>query len=147
METCFVDTNIWLYAFIESQDKSKSVSAKSTILNNSNIAVSSQVINEVCVNLIKKAKFDENTIQQLIESFYSKYQVIEIGRAELLKASEIRLRHQFSYWDSLIVASALMAGARVLYSEDMNTSLVVENKLKIVNPLSGDKPPNIGDPK
>ncbi len=147
METCFVDTNIWLYAFIESQDRHKSVSAKSTILSNSGIVISSQVINEICVNLIKKAKFDEVTIQQLIESFYSKYQVVEIGRAELLKASELRLRHQFSYWDSLIVASALMAGAKALYSEDMDTSLVVENRLKIVNPFIGSEPPNSGEPE
>lgn len=136
METCFVDTNIWLYAFIESQDKDKSVSAKSIIQGNHRIIISSQIINEVSVNLIKKAKFDEVSIQQLIESFYDKYAVIEIGRTELLKASELRLRHRFSYWDSLIVACAALSGSSVLYSEDMDTSLVVENRLKIVNPLS-----------
>lgn len=137
MDTCFIDTNIWLYAFIESQDKAKSASAKVVIQGNHRIIASSQIINEVSVNLIKKAKFDEASIQQLIESFYAKYPVIEVGRAELLKASELRSRHKFSYWDSLIVACALLSGASVLYSEDMDTSLIVENSLKIVNPLSG----------
>lgn len=137
MDTCFIDTNIWLYAFIESQDKAKSASAKAVIQGNHRIIASTQVINEVSVNLIKKAKFDETSIQQLIESFYAKYPIMEAGRAELLKASELRSRHKFSYWDSLIVACALLSGASVLYSEDMDTSLVVENGLKIVNPLSG----------
>lgn len=137
MDTCFIDTNIWLYAFIESQDKAKSASAKAVVQANHRIIASSQIINEVSVNLIKKAKFDETSIQQLIESFYAKYPVIEAGRAELLKASELRARHKFSYWDSLIVACALLSGASVLYSEDMDTSLVVENSLKIVNPFSG----------
>ncbi|MGE0884434.1 MAG: hypothetical protein AB7P14_12890 [Blastocatellales bacterium] len=53
----------------------------------------------------------------------------------MLKASALRSRHQFSFWDSQIVAAALSVGAEVLYSEDMDTTLVVENKLKIVNPL------------
>ena len=136
MDACFIDTNIWLYAFLESQDNDKSVSAKAIIEGNHRIIASSQVINEVSVNLIKKANFDEASIQQLIESFYAKYPIMEIGRAELLKASELRSRHQFSYWDSLIVACALLSGASVLYSEDMETALLVENKLRIVNPLS-----------
>lgn len=128
MDTCFIDTNVWLYAFIESQDQDKSISAKAVIQGNYKIVVSSQIINEVSVNLIKKAKFEEASIQQLIESFYTKYQVVEVGRTELLKASELRSRHQFSYWDSLIVSCALLAGASVLFSEDMNTSLMVESK-------------------
>ncbi len=147
MDTCFIDTNIWLYAFIESQDQDKSLSAKAIIQGNYKIVVSSQIINEVSVNLIKKAKFDEPSIQHLIESFYAKYQVMEVGRAELLKGSDLRVRYQFSYWDSLIVACALLSGAAVLYSEDMNNSLMIENKLKIVNPLVGAVSPNSGESK
>lgn len=131
---CFVDTNIWLYAFIESQDKDKSALAKQVIQNN-DIVVSTQVINEICVNLLKKAKLAEADIQSLIESFYSKYTVAAIGLNVLLKASQLRQRHQFSFWDSLIAACALAEGTTILYSEDMDTSLVVGNKLKIVNPL------------
>ena len=131
---CFVDTNIWLYAFIESQDQDKSALARQVIQHN-DIIVSTQVINEVCVNLIKKAKFDEADLQNLIESFYSKYTVALISREALLKASALRQRYQFSFWDSLIVSCALAEGATILYSEDLDTSLLVENRLRIVNPL------------
>lgn len=131
---CFVDANIWLYAFIESQDKGKSALAKQVIQNNE-IVVSTQVINEVCVNLLKKAKLAEADIQSLIESFYSRYTVAAIDLTVLIKASQLRLRHQFSFWDSLIVACALAEGATILYSEDMDTSLVVKNRLSIINPL------------
>jgi predicted nucleic acid-binding protein len=105
---CFVDSNIWLYAFIESQDKDKSARAKQVIQDH-DVVVSTQIINEVCVNMLKKAKLPET--------------------------EELRERHQFSFWDSLIVACALAEGATILYSEDMDTSLVVEKTLKIVNPL------------
>lgn len=94
---CFVDTNVWLYAFIQTQDQDKTAIAKTTIYS-SEIVISSQVINEVCVNLIKKARFDEVSIRNLIESFYDKYHVTGISKAILIKASELREGDRFSYW-------------------------------------------------
>ena len=132
---CFVDTNVWLYAFIPSQDPDKSDQAKA-IIRHSDIIVSSQVINEICVNLIKKAQFDEPAIQRLINSFYNRYNVTIVDKTTLLKASELRERLQLSFWDSSIVSSALLGGAEILYSEDMADGLLVENRLRIVNPFS-----------
>lgn len=76
----FVDSNIWLYALIESQDKAKSARAWQA-LQQDNLCLSTQVINEVCLNLIKKAGMAEADIQNLIECFYSKYIVAIISRA------------------------------------------------------------------
>ena len=106
--------------------------------------MSTQVINEACVNLIKKAHFSEQQIQQLIESFYAKYIVVELSKPLLLKASALRGQHALSFWDSIIVASALSTKATVLYSEDMQDGLVVENRLRIVNPFKG--PPQVTAP-
>ena len=95
---CFIDSNIWLYAFIETQDTDKSGVAKSVIQNrNIAITVSTQIINEVCVNLIRKAHFSEKKIRELVESFYNKYNVLEISKENLLKASEIREHHNFFF--------------------------------------------------
>lgn len=87
-------------------------------------------------NLIKKARFDEVSIRSLIESFYGKYHVAGVGQEVLLKGSELRDRHRFSYWDSLIVACALLEGATIVYSEDMQSGLVIENRLQIINPFA-----------
>jgi predicted nucleic acid-binding protein len=95
---CFIDSNVWLYAFIKSQDQDKTAIAKATIQSNE-IALSSQVISEVCVNLIKKARFDEASIRNLIESFYRKYRVVTISHAILLEASRLRERYRFAYWE------------------------------------------------
>ena len=134
---CFVDSNIWLYAFVQGADTDdKHQKSKALILaNKETIAVSTQVVNEVCVNLLKKAVFDEYLIQDLIVSFYRDYQVIEVNYDTLLKASELRKRYGFSFWDSSIVASALQADASILFSEDMQDGLIVAEKLEIVNPL------------
>jgi predicted nucleic acid-binding protein len=138
--SCFVDTNIWLYAFVEGDDLRKSARAKSLLEASRAVVVSPQVINEVCVNLIKKAQFSEQQVQQLIESFYAKYIVVEVSKALLLKASILREQYAFSFWDSTIVSSALQAGTSVLYSEDMQAGLVVENRVLIINPFDNLQP-------
>ena len=46
-----------------------------------------------------------------------------------------RLNYSFSYWNSLIVTSAINSECSVLYSEDMQDGLQVHNKLEIINPL------------
>ncbi len=132
---CLIDSNIWLYAFIETQNADKSSIANSVIQNKDiSIVVSTQIINEVCVNLIKKADFSEEKIRELIGNFYNKYDVIGIEREILFKSSKMREQHNFSFWDSLILASALYAGAENLYSEDMQDGFVIE-KTKIINPF------------
>jgi predicted nucleic acid-binding protein len=131
----FVDSNIWLYAFIKNiKETHKSEISQKIILSN-NIVISTQVLNEVCVNLIKKAKFTEDNIQELVQDFYSNYQVIDIDSMILISASKLRHNYSFSYWDSLIVASALKAKVEILYSEDMQNGLVVDKRLKVINPF------------
>jgi predicted nucleic acid-binding protein len=44
-------------------------------------------------------------------------------------------QYQLQYYDSVIVAAALEAGAEVLYLEDMTDGHIVDRTLKIVNPF------------
>lgn len=97
--------------------------------------VSVQVINEVCVNLIKKAGFSESQISQLIASFIENYQVIELEQDTLMTASDLRRRYSVSFWDSLVISCALQAHVPVLYSEDLQHEQVIEDRLKIINPF------------
>jgi predicted nucleic acid-binding protein len=137
LEICSVDTNIWLYAFIEGDNRQKSPRAKLLIEASRDIVISVQVINEVCVNLIKSAQFSEQQVQQLIESFYAKNLVVELNKPLLLKAWALQEQYAFSFWDSTIVASALYAYASVLYSEAMQDGLSIENRMRVINPFKG----------
>ena len=130
----FVDTNIWLYAFLDTGETDKSFRARE-LFQETMPMLSVQVVNEVCVNLIKKADFPEGQIYQLIESFYEKYPMVEMDESILLSTSELRQEYAFSFWDSMVVACALASGAELLYSEDMQHGLVVRDVLKIVNPF------------
>src|SRR5688572_1147275 len=102
-ERVFVDTDVRLYAFVAG-DPSKSATAAS-LLQRSQMAVSAQMINEVCVNLKRKARLSESDIRALIESFYVKCLVVPLDKEVLLAASSLRERYSLSFWDSTIVAS------------------------------------------
>jgi predicted nucleic acid-binding protein len=58
----------------------------------------------------------------------------------------LREQYAFSFWDSLIVSSALHAEAAVLYSEDMQDGLVVEKRVRIINPFK-QRPPTGTQPQ
>jgi predicted nucleic acid-binding protein len=132
-DSCFVDSNIWLYAFIEGDPEKKDIAQ--SLIKNAKPVISSQVINEICVNLIRQAKLPEAQISELIETFYQKYDVVELHKDLLLVASQLRQDYAFSYWDSLIVAAAFASGAKILYSEDMQHGLIIHENLEIRNPF------------
>ena len=133
-QRCFVDTNVWLYAFITTSESQKLETAKA-VVKRRDLVISTQVVNETCVNLLKKAFLSEEQIRQLVRSFYEKYIVVSVERQTLLRASELREQYSFSYWDSVIVAAALGATCRVLYTEDMQNGLEIAGQLTIVNPF------------
>ena len=45
------------------------------------------------------------------------------------------MRYGFAVYDAMVVAAALLSGAEVLYSEDLQHALRVERKLTIRNPF------------
>lgn len=130
----FIDTNIWLYAFLNTDEPKKSALAKE-LLQQTEPILSVQVINEICVNLIKKADFNEEQISQLIEALYEKYPIVEIDETILLTASDLRQEYALSFWDSMIIACALAGSVEILYSEDMQHGLVIRENLQIKNPF------------
>ncbi len=130
----FADTNIWLYAFIRGQSAEKTPVAQS-IISNRRFIISTQVISEVCVNLVRKASFSEPQIRELIAAFFQNHTVILPNEETLLAASRLREQHGLAYWDSLLISAALSAGATQFYSEDMQDGRVFEGRLQIVNPF------------
>ncbi|MBF2055951.1 MAG: PIN domain-containing protein [Cyanobacterium sp. T60_A2020_053] len=133
---CFVDSNIWLYAFsTNDKEENKRILAKQ-LIQEKEIVISTQVVNEVSFNLFKKHKLDESSILNLINSFYNRYQIIQFNQNIYELASNVRGKYCFSFWDSLIIASALFADVNIFYSEDMQHKLTIEKKLTIINPFN-----------
>ncbi|MBW4566388.1 MAG: PIN domain-containing protein [Mojavia pulchra JT2-VF2] len=136
----FVDTNVWLYRLFDDQkiefaERERKRNIAITITDAEGIIISTQVVNEISNNLLKKAAFNEEQVKAVIQSLYRRCTVVEFNLTIFESASNLRSRFNFSFWDSLIVACALAAGASILYSEDMQDGLVVDSQLQIVNPF------------
>jgi len=134
----FVDSNIWLYRFIvnpnDSDARAKQQIATS-ITSQENLVISTQVVNEVCSNLIRKAKFDNSQIQSLVEDLGLGCEILPVSFATIQYAVKLRDCYLFSFWDSIIIASAILGDITILYSEDMQDSLIIEDTLQIINPF------------
>ncbi|MBC5796393.1 PIN domain-containing protein [Sphaerospermopsis sp. LEGE 00249] len=138
MTKYFIDSNIWLYRFILNSSDSNAIKKQqiaTTITSQENLLISTQVINEVCANLIRKAGFDNSQIKTLTEEFAQGCEILPVSLETIQYAAKLRDNYSLSFWDSLIVASAILGKANILYSEDMQHSLMINNTLQIVNPF------------
>ena len=82
-----------------------------------------------------KNKMTDEWIQTNTEAMLEYCDVQLITLSVIRLAHRIKIRYHFSYWDSLIIASALDAGCSLLYSEDLQSHQIIEDKLQVMNPL------------
>ena len=139
----FVDTNIWIYALTESQvedDREKRDIAlslfESMVAQEKTICISIQVVNECHWNFIRKFNLSDEAATGIIqENIIAISRIAPVTLNTYLLSNQIRRVYNLSFWDGLIVASALENQCSVLYTEDMRDGQIIENKLKIVNPF------------
>ena len=127
----FIDSNIFLYAFSDKDISKQGISAE--IVKQSH-TISTQVVNEVSNNMIKKLNFSNKEIEKFISSCYMQYNIVDFSKEIFIKASIIRDKYNISYYDSLILSSAINSKCDFLYSEDMQHNQKIE-KLTIINPF------------
>jgi len=136
----FCDSNIWLYMLLEKGSK-KSIIAQNHIetcgLRNQ-VVISWQVINEVNANLLKNG-FSEQQILDNIKWMLEISTIQDFTEEIVLNASSLRKKYSISYWDSLIIASALESNCSFLISEDMQDGQKISN-LTIRNIFSNGNP-------
>lgn len=133
----FIDTNIFVYSAVaDSHHANRRQKAIELIQSEDHeIVISTQMLNEFSVILIKNGIGDD-AIQKRVAEISENTTVNAVTTGTILYAWEIRLKYKFSYWDSLIIASALESNCSALYTEDLQHGQVIEKKLKIINPFS-----------
>ncbi len=55
-----------------------------------------------------------------VVALYATWQCIQIDPPLILDASELEERHQFAFWDAVVVEASRRAGATVLLTEDLS---------------------------
>jgi predicted nucleic acid-binding protein len=132
----FVDTNVLYYALTDSPDP-RHARARERVealwAAPGTAAVSVQVLQELHVNLVRKAGLSTEASAQRVESYLA-WHVIDNDRALLRAAFDVQRRWQFSFWDSLIVAAAHRSGADALWTEDLPSGQSLDG-VKVVNPF------------
>jgi len=98
------------------------------------IVVSSQVVNEVAANLVRIFKVSASSAKGLIAFLkLAEFQTTEFEDVE--SALELLDRFSISYWDGLMVSTALRAGCREFYTEDLQHGQDIRG-LRILNPFA-----------
>ena len=133
MNKAFVDTNILIYAYSSTELEKKEISLD--ILKDKNILMNTQVINEFIWVMSKKYAVNIKLLNQIVKNIFISYNVGIIDQDVIMKAIFISGKYGFSYWDSLIVAFAVMNDCKYLYTEDMQHNQVIERRLRILNPF------------
>ena len=132
----FIDSNVWVYLFSENENRKAEI-AKAFLVGNTARSVfvtSCQVVNEVC-NVLKRHGMAERKIRVVIESITSNCVMQDLSKDVCLAASALREKYSLSFWDSIIVATAKIAGCNLLVSEDMQDGQAMD-RLKITNIFS-----------
>lgn len=131
-----LDTNVAVYAF--SDVEAKSSAAFDVVLRSSFVSV--QVLNEFANVLVGKRKLDWEQAARMVAELRAAFDHV-VSIDEDIHDHGIRLarKYRLAFYDALIVAAALSGGATTLYSEDMHDGLVVDDRLRIVNPFKANE--------
>lgn len=134
-EGVFIDTNILVYAHdIDAGERHKEAHKLVTQLwREANVPfISAQVLHELYATLLKRGESQPKAKD--ISTTYLSWRVIDNDRATFLQATELQVKWKISFWDSLILAAAVRARAKVLLTEDLNHNQLIEG-IRITNPF------------
>lgn len=131
----FIDTNVFLYAIDKDANfkHKKALEFLCDVELKEKIHVSYQVLKEFTNAAVRRKIFNESQLVTYLDIF-SGYRISGISLKTIKEAIRIKFRYQLSFYDSLIVATAIENNCTRLYSEDLNNGQSIEG-LQIINPF------------
>jgi predicted nucleic acid-binding protein len=132
----FIDSNIFVYAYTDDDPEKHELSRnllKDNVLANE-IILSVQILNEF-YSVMAKYKHTHSEIKSCSDEIIEQTEIAPLKLDTFKFCLLIKEKYGYSWWDSLVLASALENDCKIVYSEDMQHGQVIENALKIVNPL------------
>ena len=131
----FLDTNLWIYAYAK-RPVEKHQTVKNLINQPSNqIQISARVLGEIFNVLTKKKFTSQADAASIVAELINDFPVFEITSSSVTQAIEISQRYGYTYWDSLILATALLNDCAIVYSEDMQHNQLIDSQLRLLNPF------------
>ena len=136
-EPWFVDTNVLVYIFDDDSPRKQKVARELLDEEADRIVLSTQVLSEFYVTVTRKLARPLST-DRAIEAVDAlcDLPIHTLGTEVVRLAVRRSARSQVSYWDALIIETALAAGATVLLTEDLQDGQKFGD-LRVANPLLG----------
>jgi predicted nucleic acid-binding protein len=135
----FVDTNIFVYAYDDSAGKkhNRALEIMEELWITGRGIISTQVLQEFFVAVTRKIPnpVEPGRAKGIVED-YLKWRTVFITGGTILDAIDIHGGYKYSFWDSLIIASAFEGGAKIILSEDFSFRHKIKG-IEIRNPFAG----------
>jgi predicted nucleic acid-binding protein len=128
----FFDTNILAYTYDVAEPEKYRVASE--LFPKGHAITSTQVLGELSNVLSGKLRFPWPSIDAAIRQITNKFTIHVVSTSTILKAVSLAERYKYSYYDSLILASAIESKCEVLYSEDFQHNQLIEG-VRIINPF------------
>lgn len=130
-DKAFIDTNIFVYLYSEDELKKRAVVLDT--IEKYNCITSTQVLSEFSNVCVKKLHIQSEIISKSVDEIISACTVVPVEQETIKKALELHGKYGYSYYDCLIVASALIYNCPLLLTEDLKDRHVIEHSLTIRN--------------
>ena len=127
----FFDTNVLVYALVGDPP----LAERSFALLGAGGIVSVQVLNECANTLRRKFSAPWPKVTQACERMRELCSVVPLTEQTHERGLMLAQRYSLSVYDGMIVAAALIAECKTLYSEDMHDGLVIDG-LTVRNPYA-----------
>lgn len=128
----FFDTNVVFYLL--SEDAAKADRAEELLAAGGRVSV--QVLNEFAAVASRKVGMGWTDIGEILTQVRAVCPVEPLSIETLERRLVIVSRYGLSVYDAMIVASALLAGCKELYSEDLQHGQIFERQLTVRNPFN-----------
>ena len=141
VEPKFVDTNVLVYLFDADSSKKQARARDLLREERDRLILSVQVLGEFYVTVTRKlaVPLSADAASRAVDALCELQ--VETLHPGLVRAAVRRSRaSRLSYWDSLIVETALSAGADVLFTEDLQDGQIIDG-LRVVNPFRDNRGP------
>jgi predicted nucleic acid-binding protein len=109
------------------QDEKKKAIAHQILSLNQEVLLNTQVINESINVFIKRFNISFVQIQKIVEEIIYYLPVRAIDENTIRLGLKIHNKYHYSYYDALIISSAVQNECSVLYSEDLHHNQKIEN--------------------
>jgi predicted nucleic acid-binding protein len=130
-----IDTNLWIYLYASNPQAKRRRVQELIQQNFEKVILSPQILGELYHVVTRKIFQPRESAKQIILEMITTFPVLESGTADVLEAIKIHETYNYSYWDSLVIATALLNGCETVYSEDMQHNQSIEGKTRIINPF------------